>query len=276
MAHETHLDHIALAAEVAFDNFDRYAGDLGGRLIAGGFDPGFYWGQVRFDGGMKVEMLQPHEWHEFDFLRRFLDRNGPGPHHCTFKVPDIRAAIATVRSAGYEVVGERLDGSDWQEAFIHPKSSHGIVVQLAQVPDADTDGEEAATPPARSGAQARLVRIVHLVDDLDEPVELFEGLLDGARTGEGKNDEGEFVDLQWPVDGNIRLLMPSAPEAVAWLGGRPGRNYRIDFAMTNPGQVPGARLISPGLYEVKPENNLGTRLHLAEHSSGSVAPSHMR
>ncbi|MFV1990944.1 MAG: VOC family protein [Acidimicrobiales bacterium] len=262
MDHQIHLDHIALAAEVAFDNFDRYAGDLGGRLVGGGFDPGFYWGQVVFEGGMKLEMLEPYNWHEFDFLRRFLDRNGPGPHHCTFKVPDIRAAVASVRAAGYQVVGERFEDPEWQEAFIHPKSSHGIVVQLAEVPVDSQSPEQADTPPARSGSQARLERIVHLVDDLSEPPKLFEDLLGGRRVDEGENSEGRFIDLQWPVDGNIRLLSPTAPEAVAWLGSRSGRNYRLEFSVTDPARVTGAREMSPGRFELKPEDNLGTRLHL--------------
>src|SRR6478735_5756213 len=87
------LDHIALAAEHAWDNFDRYRGDLGGRWLAGTPAPGFYWGQVQFANGMIVEMLEPANTHLDDFLVRFLDRSGAGPHHVTFKVPDIVAAM---------------------------------------------------------------------------------------------------------------------------------------------------------------------------------------
>ena len=44
-------DHIAIAAEHAIDNFARYRGDLGGAWVAGMYDPGFYWGQLRFANG---------------------------------------------------------------------------------------------------------------------------------------------------------------------------------------------------------------------------------
>lgn len=256
------LDHIALAADSAFDNFNRYAGDLGGRLVGGGFDPGFYWGQVRFSGGMKIELLQPHKWEHFDFLRRFLDHSGPGPHHCTFTVPDIHAAIANVKADGYKVVGENFDNEHWKEAFIHPKSSHGIVVQLAQVPPGASDGVEAQTPPPRAGSQANLERIVHLVDDLEKPMLLFENLLDGKRTGEGETPEGQFIDLEWPVDGRIRFIKPTDPAMKAWLGERSGRNYCIEFSVEDPSAVAHAREISQGIYEVAPENNLGTRIVL--------------
>ena len=53
------LDHVAVAATSAWDNLDRYGGDLGGEWTGGMTDPGFYWGQVRFAGGMRVEVLEP-------------------------------------------------------------------------------------------------------------------------------------------------------------------------------------------------------------------------
>jgi methylmalonyl-CoA/ethylmalonyl-CoA epimerase len=66
------------------------------------------------------------------FVQRFLDRRGEGVHHVTFKVPDILASIAHVRSTGVELINVSTDHPGWKEAFIHPKDAHGVLLQLAQ------------------------------------------------------------------------------------------------------------------------------------------------
>src|SRR5262249_46175549 len=159
------LDHVALAFEHAWDGLNRYAGTLGGAYIGGGPDPGFNWYQVRYANGMKVELLEPGDIEVDDFLRRFLDRNGPGPHHLTIKVPDIHAAIDRATAAGYPPVRVNLANPEWMEAFIHPKASHGIVVQMAQTVY-DDDHPSLPMPAPRHDATARLDRIVLLVADL--------------------------------------------------------------------------------------------------------------
>src|SRR6185503_4862643 len=123
----------------------RYRGDLGGAWVASMYDPGFYWGQLRFANGMTIELLEPADISENDFLRRFLDRNGPGPHHVTFKVADIVAALGQVEAAGYRPVSVNLDNPGWREAFLHPKDAPGIVVQLAQ---SDESGDWGMPLPA--------------------------------------------------------------------------------------------------------------------------------
>ena len=76
-------------------------------------------------------MLQP-DGPPNGFLHRFLAARGPGIHHVTFKVPDLRAAIERARRHGYEVVGVSELHPAWKEAFLHPKQAQGIVVQLAE------------------------------------------------------------------------------------------------------------------------------------------------
>jgi catechol 2,3-dioxygenase-like lactoylglutathione lyase family enzyme len=273
MASEPYLDHLALAAEDAWDNFDRYAGDLGGQFVSGAVDPGFYWGQVRFANGMRVELLEPDHPEQFDFLRRFLDRNGPGPHHITVKVPDLDATVATATGLGY-TIASRNEGDTWREAFLHPKSSHGIVVQLTEVPGTelgvDDDGSEdpdlraplAGMVPGRRKEPATLERLVHLVADLDRATELFDQVLGASTVGEGEFALGTARDMTWPGPGRITLLQPSADAALAWMGDRPGRLHHVEFRLADPGGVRGAHRIAANRWEVRPEHNLGTRLHL--------------
>jgi methylmalonyl-CoA/ethylmalonyl-CoA epimerase len=203
---------------------------------------------------MKIELLEPHRVDTNDFLRRFLDQRGPGPHHLTFKVPDIRDALARCETAGIAPVNVDLSDPDWQEAFLHPKAATGVVVQLAQ-----SSGEQWKTPePAgfpnsRVERPADLVRIVHLVPALDDGLAVFERLLGGQRVDEG----GGWVELAWPVDGRVRLV--ELPEA---LHGAPGRICEIVFSVDEPAAVAGVTASDDGTWVVSAESNLGTQVRL--------------
>lgn len=271
------LDHLAIAAEHAFENFARYYADLGGVPQGGGYSPGFHWSQVRFDssvagGRMKIEMLEPADVAQFDFLRRFLDRNGPGPHHMTFKVPDLAATLAEVGAKGYEPVSVDLESPTWKEAFLHPRQCHGVVVQLAQLgPDATGDPADSSDddlwpageppiPPSPARA-ARLDRVVHLAADPNAAHQLFADVLGGEPVGEGDSAEGRWSELRWPGGGVLRLVEPTGA-AAAWMGGRIGRVHHVAFAVTDAAAVRGARAVGEGAWEVAPERNLGVRLRL--------------
>jgi catechol 2,3-dioxygenase-like lactoylglutathione lyase family enzyme len=263
------LDHVAVAVERQAQAWPRYAGDLPSSWIGGGGTPGFWSAQVRYANGMKVEVLEPHLVEQNDFLRRFLDRNGPGPHHLTFKVQDLAAAIASAEGAGYRPVGVNLDNAWWKEAFLHPKDAPGVVVQLAQSAEGGDWGEDAAPdwfPPPRVDAPATLVHVAHAVADLDEGLRLFEGLLGGARTADTADmpeaDGLRWVDLAWPGPGRVRLL--SGEPVAGWLDGRAGRVHHLAFATDEPAGVPGAHPDAEGrVHEVAPDDNLGVRLRLA-------------
>jgi methylmalonyl-CoA/ethylmalonyl-CoA epimerase len=251
------LDHIAVASEHAIDNFARYRGDLGAAWVAGMHDTGFYWGQLRFANGMTIELLEPADIAQDDFLRRFLDRNGPGPHHVTFKVDDIDAAIAAVTDGGYPPARVNTANPGWKEAFLHPKQSHGIVVQLAESSGFDHP-PQFELPPPKIENPASLVRIVHLVADFEAAVDLFERILGGTR-GAATDDS---VDLAWDGEGRICLVRPRHPELVEWMGTRAGRVHHLELAVDDPATVPGAVAIGDDAWEIAPEHNLGVRLRL--------------
>ncbi len=270
------LDHIALAAHHAWDNFDRYRGDLGGEWIAGTPAPGFYWGQVRFANGMTLEMLEPANVEMDDFLVRFLARSGPGPHHLTFKVPDIVAAMEMATTAGYPPVRSDLSSEHWKEAFLHPKACHGIVVQLAQAtfPDASyefgsKDEFENVLPPPRIAQPAALERITHLVAALDDALGLFRDVLGGEVVADELDAGGSRrVDLRWPGPGRVRLVEPRDPDRRGWLGERAGRVQQIEFALHDPGRVSDATTYDGDVdgggpaWMIAPEHNHGVRLLL--------------
>jgi methylmalonyl-CoA epimerase len=81
-------------------------------------------------GESEVELLQPTD--PESPIARFLARRGPGIHHVCYRVPDLDAALADARAAGYRLVDEspRVGAGGCRIAFLHPKSTAGILIEL--------------------------------------------------------------------------------------------------------------------------------------------------
>ena len=267
MISDIDLDHVAVATERQADAWPRYAGDLSGTWVSGGESIGFHAAQISYANGMKVEVLEPHLVEQNDFLRRFLDANGQGPHHLTYKVADIRAALGAAEGAGFTPVGVDLRDVQWQEAFLHPKQAHGVVVQLAQAEGSWESPPPPDLPPPAASAPATLDRVTHVVASLDGAAALFRDLLGGREVDTGTLDGGSFLELAWPGGGAVRLVeAPAADEAAsgwrAWLDGRAGRVHHLAFTVADPASVPDATADGDGRWVVPPERNLGVRLVL--------------
>ena len=129
-------DHVAVAAPRIRSLLPLYAGLLGGTFYAGGDNPrvGYRALQLTLVNGAKIELLEPLAGSTF--LDRFFRRTGGGGmHHITCRVPDIQAAITAAEHAGYTPTGVFLGNPDWQEVFLHPKATSGVLIQLVQAPD---------------------------------------------------------------------------------------------------------------------------------------------
>jgi uncharacterized protein YjbJ (UPF0337 family) len=260
------LDHVAIAVERHFDVFPMYARDLGGRWHSGADGiAGFAPVQLQFAAGIRIEILVPHRVEDNDFLRRFLDGNGPGPHHLTFKVVDISAALAEAEAAGYRPVSVDLSQPEWKEAFLHPKDALGTVVQLAQ----STEHEWSTPPPEGFPRPAdhrptSLIHVAHAVPSSTAGLRLFAGLLGGREAWRGGDGVSRWVDLTWSGPGRIRLVEPSGLTSplADWIEQRPGRIHHLAFTVPDPETVLGASPRAEGFWEVEPEDNFGVRLLL--------------
>ena len=131
-------------------------GELGGTPYAAGPGLGFRFWQLCFERGGLIEVLEP-DGPPDGFLQRFLTARGPGIHHVTFKVPDLRASSERAASLGYPVMGMSELHPAWKEAFLHPKLAQGIVVQLAEShPELEPEDWTSPTfPPAPEPAPER-------------------------------------------------------------------------------------------------------------------------
>lgn len=83
-------------------------------------------------GESEVELLEPRA--ADSPIAKFLARRGPGIHHVCYRVPDLDAALARAKEAGYRLVDEvpRTGAGGCRIAFLHPKSTSGILIELTE------------------------------------------------------------------------------------------------------------------------------------------------
>jgi methylmalonyl-CoA/ethylmalonyl-CoA epimerase len=83
-------------------------------------------------GESEVELLSPLD--PASPVAKFLARRGPGIHHICYRVPDLDAALAACRHAGYLLVDEtpRVGAGGRRIAFVHPQSTAGILLELTE------------------------------------------------------------------------------------------------------------------------------------------------
>ncbi len=194
------LDHLAVATPTLTDGWDLFGGVLGGAWVYGLDSPGFWWGQLSFAAGPKIELLTPTGGPDAAFLERFLAAHGAGPHHLNFIVSDIEDTLARIQALGRKPMGVSLDNPSWKEAFLHPRSAHGIVIQVAQQ-DGSPD-----TPTPRElpepGPPTRFDLIEHHVADLKGATRLFREVLDGRLD----TNSDHAAELTWPGGRRLRLV----------------------------------------------------------------------
>jgi methylmalonyl-CoA/ethylmalonyl-CoA epimerase len=83
-------------------------------------------------GELDVELLEPCD--PAGSVARFLAKRGPGIHHICFRVPDLDAALARCRAAGYRPVDDtpRRGAGGRRIAFLHPSATAGILLELTE------------------------------------------------------------------------------------------------------------------------------------------------
>ncbi|MCL1593080.1 MAG: VOC family protein [Actinomycetia bacterium] len=134
--HIDRFDHVSIAV-VNIQASSRLIALMSGQRTDGGRSPdaGFAWEQYALPGGGTLELIAAVDTSPDHFIRRFIKERGEGLHHLTFKVHDIHAAVAAAEELGFTVTGLDVSHENWKEAFVHPKSAHGVLIQLAEFPE---------------------------------------------------------------------------------------------------------------------------------------------
>ena len=90
---------------------------------------------IRGEGapGPSLELLEATA--EDSPIAKYVAKRGPGLHHITLRVDDIRAALARLKEKGVRLIDEqpRNGAHGSLVAFIHPSSAHGVLVELKEV-----------------------------------------------------------------------------------------------------------------------------------------------
>lgn len=83
-------------------------------------------------GEAALELLEPTA--PDSAIARYTAKRGPGVHHISLRVDDIREALARLKSRGVRLIDDepRPGAEGALVAFIHPASAHGVLVELKQ------------------------------------------------------------------------------------------------------------------------------------------------
>jgi len=83
-------------------------------------------------GPNKIELLEATN--PESPVAKFIEKKGEGVHHIAFAVSDIISEIARLKKEGFVILNETpKKGADNKlVAFIHPKSSNGVLIELCQ------------------------------------------------------------------------------------------------------------------------------------------------
>jgi methylmalonyl-CoA/ethylmalonyl-CoA epimerase len=82
-------------------------------------------------GESKIELVAPTD--PGTGVARFLETRGEGFHHVCFETPDVDAALTELEASGVDVIDRQARrGAEGPVAFLHPRSCHGVLVELIE------------------------------------------------------------------------------------------------------------------------------------------------
>ena len=85
-------------------------------------------------GETHLELIQPTEGNVG--VSKFLEKRGEGVHHICFEVEDIEAALKGLQDRGARLIDDvprEMEGGRKKMAFLHPKSTGGVLIELYEI-----------------------------------------------------------------------------------------------------------------------------------------------
>ena len=130
------LDHIAIAVPDFDEAIERFLLDFGLNfkgvedVVSAKTKTAFF--PIE---GTKIELIHPLNGE--GPVKKYLEKRGGGLHHICFKTDDVISDMNRLKDKGYRFLSEtpQPGAHGTQVAFIHPKSTGGILIELAQHPD---------------------------------------------------------------------------------------------------------------------------------------------
>ncbi len=86
-------------------------------------------------GETKIELLEATS--EESPIAKFIDKRGEGVHHIAFEVENIEKRIQELKKLNFQLIDEqpRIGAENFLIAFLHPKSTNGILIEISQNPE---------------------------------------------------------------------------------------------------------------------------------------------
>jgi len=127
------IDHIGIAVKSLAEATQVYEHALG--LKVSGYDEiedqGVRIAMLNI-GESRIELLEPTGAESP--IEKFMSKRGEGIHHIALDVDDIENALERLKAAGVRLVDSapRRGAHNTRTAFIHPSSTHGVLLELVQ------------------------------------------------------------------------------------------------------------------------------------------------
>jgi methylmalonyl-CoA epimerase len=127
------IDHIGIAVKSLADAVKVYEDAMG--LKVSGYDQvddqGVRVAMLNI-GESRIELLEPTG--PTSPIEKFMTKRGEGLHHIAVAVDDIEASLQQLKAAGVRLVDSvpRRGAHNTRVAFIHPSSTHGVLLELVQ------------------------------------------------------------------------------------------------------------------------------------------------
>jgi methylmalonyl-CoA/ethylmalonyl-CoA epimerase len=129
------LHHVAIAVKSIAEARKAYEAALGLTATELEFVPGQKVNVlVLYAGAQRIELVEPAS--PDSAVVKFLEQRGGGVHHLAWRVDDMAAALAHLKSQGIRLIDEvGVPGAHGCTiAFVHPKSTGGVLMELVQEP----------------------------------------------------------------------------------------------------------------------------------------------
>ena len=126
------LDHVGIVVHDIEKSLETYCGQLGFTLLEQVDIPEQMVTAAFLDGGNStIELIAPTD--ASSGTARFLSKRGEGTHHICYEVDDLVETLAALKAQGLQLIDETpRAGVHGMVAFIHPKATHGTMIELLQ------------------------------------------------------------------------------------------------------------------------------------------------
>ena len=132
-------------------------------------------------GEVKIELVEPTDG--TTGVARFLETRGEGFHHVCFEVADIAATLTRLAIDGIELIDTApRKGAEGPVAFLHPRSCHGVLVELIERPAGRPGPRSIRRGSGRPARRRRSTAATRLCLGEEEQVEIAP---EGPGGGEG-------------------------------------------------------------------------------------------